>query len=489
MAKENSAPNLLVIMSDQHSGRVMGCAGDALARTPNLDALAARGVRFRRAYCGNPLCVPSRMSFLAAQHCSDIEVWSNGCLLRTEIPTFLHGLGAAGYETVLCGRMHFEGADHRHGFEKHLVGDVTSQWPGTRGPDLGHIPVSSTGQSRPAVEVAGPGRTAYQAYDRAVTDGAVEFLHRRGRAAERPFCLVVGYVLPHCPFICPRDLFERYYALVDVPRLSEAERAYLHPAVVAWRRRRGVEGLTDEQVRTARAAYYGLVEMCDGFVGEVIEALAAAGLAESTAVFYTSDHGDMAGRHEMWWKTNFYEDSVGVPLIASWPGRLAEGVEVRQAASLLDVGPTLLELAGAGPLPRVSGRSLAAFLRGQGAPPGWRDEVFSELHGDRGDPPARMICRGPWKLVHFHGYDEPQLFNIEEDPDEIHDRARDPASASVRDELHARVREGWSGQRVVDAMALLRERTRVLKAWSQAVRPPDPDHWVAPEGCNVFPET
>ena len=481
-------PNLLVIMSDQHSPHVLGCAGDAIIRTPNLDALASRGVRFERSYCGNPLCVPSRMTFLTGQHSSQINCWSNSSVLSSGVPTFAHSLSVAGYETVHCGRMHFTCADHRHGFEKHLVGDLTPQWPGTRGPDLAPIPMNTTGQSRPAVTTAGPGRSGYQAFDCAVTDGAVEFLKQRGAQSDRPFCLVVGYVLPHCPFICPKDLFEEYHDRVDVPRMPESERASLHPAMKLWREVRGVDDLSDEQVRTARAAYYGLVTMCDAFVGKVLSALEDAGLADDTAVFYTSDHGDMAGEHEMWWKSSFYEGSVNVPLIASWPGRFAAGETVSTPVSLLDLAPTLTELGGAEPLPCAQGQNLGSFLTGSGKPDTWNDAVFAECIGKREEKPSRMIVRWPWKLIHYHGYDDPQLFNLDEDPGETRDLGRDPARADIRKELHAEVLCGWDGQRVFDAVQRELREWRVISQWAGVVQPPDPDHWVEPDGCNVFPE-
>ncbi|MFQ6096981.1 MAG: sulfatase-like hydrolase/transferase, partial [Armatimonadota bacterium] len=164
----SSRPNLLVIMSDQHNPHVLGCCGDEVVRTPHLDALAHGGVLFENAYCPSPLCVPSRMSFMTSRHPTDNRAWTNACQLSSDIPTFAHALGAAGYEVVLGGRMHVVGPDQRHGFERRLVGDLGATFPGGRAPDLGHIPRGSTGQSRIAVEVAGPGRTAYQAYDDAV---------------------------------------------------------------------------------------------------------------------------------------------------------------------------------------------------------------------------------------------------------------------------------------------------------------------------------
>ena len=484
-------PNLLVFMSDQHSGRVMGCAGDPFVRTPNLDALARRGVRFDRTYCGSPLCVPSRMTFLTGRHCSEIGVWSNHCVLRCDVPTFAHSLAAAGYETVLCGRMHFCGADHRHGFEKALVGDVTPQWPGTRGPLLGNIPLSTTGQSRAAVMTAGPGRTGYQAFDRAVTDGAIEYVRSYSASdRERPFCMVVGGVLPHCPFICPKDLFDEYYDKVDVPRMGEAESAALHPSMRKWRQARGVDDIPDDVVRTARAAYYGLVTLLDGFLGELFDSLGETGLDEDTAVFYTSDHGDMAGLHEMWWKSSFYEDSVGVPLIASWPGRFGQGETVETPVSLLDMAVTLTELGGGAPIPFANGRSLTGFLAG-GGPLADRDgDVFSECYGNpRGEGPSRMVVRWPWKLVHYHGYEQPSLFNLEEDPDEARDLGADPAFAHIREPLHEAARQGWDGERIRRCLDEQYARWPLLSAWSHATQPSDPDHWVEPEGCNVFPET
>jgi arylsulfatase A-like enzyme len=117
-------PNLVIILADQQSPHVLGCAGDRVVRTPHLDRLAAGGVRFTATYCGSPLCVPSRMTFLTARHCSPIGVWSNGCLLDSQTPTFPGALAAAGYETVLAGRMHFAGPDQRHGFTRRKIGDV-----------------------------------------------------------------------------------------------------------------------------------------------------------------------------------------------------------------------------------------------------------------------------------------------------------------------------------------------------------------------------
>lgn len=482
-------PNFLVILSDQHNPKQMGCAGDGVVRTPNLDGLAERGVLFESTYCASPLCVPSRMTFLTGRHCSDIEVWSNGCMLASDIPTFAHALGIAGYEAVLGGRMHFVGPDQRHGFERRIIGDVLSPFPGGPPPDLGEALRGTTGQSRRAVEVAGPGRTCYQAYDVAVTDACCAFLEQRDRAdAQRPFCLVAGYVLPHCPFVCPKDLYEEYYDRVEVPGVPEGYMDRLHPAVGLWREKRGVNGLSDEAVRKARAAYYGLVTFMDGLIGRLLKTLADTPFGENTVVVYLSDHGEMAGEHGMWWKSSFYEGSAGVPMLWSWPGRFAEGRRLDAVTSLLDVGPTLIELAGGAQLPGAAGRSLRGFLEGSGEVAGWPDEAFSENYSGSDEPPGRMVRRGPWKLNHYHGYDEPQLFNVADDPEEFEDRADDPACAEVKAELLARALKGWDGTAIEPRVQRRAAGRQVLRQWAGVVEHDLSDFWQAPPGCNVFPE-
>ena len=122
--------NVLLIMSDQHSRYHLGCYGDPLVRTPHLDGLAQRGVRFDNAYCPSPLCVPSRMSFMTARRPSANRVWHNGHILSSAIPTWAHALGASGYETALIGRMHFVGPDQRHGFEVRPLGEYFALHPG-----------------------------------------------------------------------------------------------------------------------------------------------------------------------------------------------------------------------------------------------------------------------------------------------------------------------------------------------------------------------
>jgi choline-sulfatase len=475
-------PNFLLIMSDQHNSHVMGCAGDEVVRTPHLDGLAQRGVLFDSCYCPSPLCVPSRMSFMTSRHPSHNEVWSNQCMLPSDIPTFAHALGAAGYETVLAGRMHFVGPDQAHGFEKRPVGQLSPTYIGARNRAIPPELFPATGQTRPAVEISGPGRTGYQAYDEAVAEGSAEFLRCRPDS-DRPFCLVAGFVLPHCPFICPPEDWEHYLERVTLPEIPDGYFGSLHPAVQLWRKSRGIEDLREDEIRRARAGYYGIVTHFDRQVGKLLSALDEAGLAEDTVVIYTSDHGEMAGENGMWWKSNFYEGSASVPLIVSWPGHLPEGESLPHVTNLVDLGPTVIDLAGGERLPDIDGRSLAPLLRGDTVD--WLDETFSEHYPSHGVPPTRMIRQGPWKLVHYEGY-QPQLLNLDDDPKEWNDLGEDPEHAGIRDELHARVLEGWSAARMEETLAERRRAHGILSAWYRAVQPPEPGQWVAGPEDNVY---
>ena len=179
---EESRPNILVLMSDQHSKRQLGCYGDSLVRTPNLDRLASEGMLFENAYCPSPVCVPSRMSFMTGRTPSGNRVWTNQNVLHSGIPTWAHALGIAGYETALIGRMHFVGPDQRHGFERRPLGEYMAVHPGApmQGePIFQAIPTDTTSQHRVSVEMAGVGLTSYNAFDDMVTNALVEYLEEK----------------------------------------------------------------------------------------------------------------------------------------------------------------------------------------------------------------------------------------------------------------------------------------------------------------------
>ncbi len=441
-------PNIILIMSDQHNPHAMGCAGNPIVQTPNLDALARRGVRFGNAYCPYPLCAPSRSGFMAAQYPSDVGVYDNSGGLSSDTPTFAHGFGAVGYEAVLCGRMHFRNPDQFHGFEKRIHADCGGLSKEIQGSGYNR----TTGQTKYGVQVSGYGETGYRHYDKSVTETACKFIAAR-RADDRPYALVIGYISPHNPLICGAEDFAYYMA--QIPPLEPESPEYLnalHPAMKNWRARRGVDDIAPEQNRRGLAAYYGLTTELDRHIGRIVDAVNATADEDNTVIIYTSDHGDMAHEHGMWWKSSFYEGSVGIPLICSWPGHFCENQVEDAIVSLIDVGPTALEIAGADPLPDVAGKSFAPFLKGVPASD-WANEVFAEYIGLLGDRPACMIRTGPWKLNYYAESDSCQLFNIDEDPDERRDLRDDPRYRDVIQSGLEKIFARWSADDMLNRAA------------------------------------
>ncbi|MCC2685428.1 MAG: arylsulfatase, partial [Paenibacillaceae bacterium] len=312
-------PNIILLVSDQHRADWMGCSGSRYVHTPNLDRLATGGVRFAQTYCNSPFCVPSRMSMLAGRHPYRTQVWSNEHQLASEIPTFAHALGIAGYETVLCGRMHFKGPDQRHGYETRLVGDITPTYNG--GPTTPYGPLKgSAAQGMKSLECAGPGDSPVLRYDEAVTAACETFLAERSRSQaeasqtpqaatnqQRPLFLTVGWYGPHPTFICPPDLYEQAESALGGEEGIPKDDEPLHPWVKDWFRRLNIDSATKEQIAIVRASYAGLINRLDQLIGRVLEA--AKSLAGETYIVYLSDHGEMAGDHGMFWKQSFYEGS------------------------------------------------------------------------------------------------------------------------------------------------------------------------------------
>ncbi|MCH2664440.1 sulfatase-like hydrolase/transferase [bacterium] len=475
-------PNILLLMTDQHSKYHLGCYGDELVRTPNLDRLANEGMRFDNTYCASPVCVPSRMSFMTSRRPSANRVWNNNHVLRSDIPTWAHALGIAGYETALIGRMHFVGTDHRHGFEKRPIGEYSAHHPGASrqgGPHLVKL-AGTSGQTRRAVEVAGRGRTSYQAFDDMIAEKTCEYLREKSESSQdRPFAAVAGFVLPHCPFAAPNDLFDYYYDKVDVPQPTDTERASAPPAIRKFKQLRGLyPPLDEERIRVARAAYFGLCEYFDTLAGQVLNTLDQAGLAENTLVIYCSDHGEMAGEHGCWWKSNYYEGSVGVPMIARMPGRIAEGSTNPVICNLMDIGPTFCEISDAEPLHDLDGLSLCGEMTGSA--PLDRDETFSEHVGQEGIP-SRMIRTGDWKYYEYHDNTPPVLYNLAADPNELFDLGTNSAYESIRLDLSERLHNRWDPPGVLDQISRMDQDLRIIEGWGRATEPRHPDTLPIPE--------
>lgn len=469
-------PNIVVIMSDQHHKRAMGCAGHPLVQTPNMDALAARGTRFENAICNFPLCGPSRASFMTGRHPHQTEVWNNNEEFRSDMPTFAHVFGAAGYETVLSGRMHFVGADQRHGFERRVIGDCPASGyiaAGWKLKDVLGMLADTPGMALVGLTKSGAGRSGYLDYDEAVTAAAVDYLKTRSASDEsRPLMMTVGYAMPHCPFVADPADYALYDDLVAEPTGNESDLSHQHPVIQSQREQFGSKPLPSPAVRRrVTAAYYGMVTHLDRQVGQVLHALEDAGMLENTIVVYTSDHGEQLGEHGCWWKSTFYEGAVGVPLIVARPG---DSASVSTAnVSLMDIGQSLVDLAGLDSIPGATGRSFRALLDGDSSD--WNDDVFSENVGQPSNfGPWRMIKRGHWKYNYYYG-SKSELFDLAADPTEDRNLSGLPEHAAIEAELHAAVLDGWDPDQIAARQALRRRESGLLGQWQRKKEPAEPD--------------
>ncbi len=498
-------PNILVIMTDQHSKNITGCYGNSIVRTPNIDRLASEGVLFENAYTPSPVCVPARMSFMTGRLPHRNGVMDNSHILSSGIPTFAHVLGAAGFETSLMGKMHFVGVDHKHGFETRPLGNFIAKHPGTPeigGPRWTKFPGSVSGQERISVETVGTGTTTYQWFDRQVADAGCRFL--RDKAAgddKRPFAAVVSFNLPHCPFIAPKELFDYYLDKVGVPEIEEN----LPATVQRFRERRDISSppVSAERIAQARAAYFALCEYVDSLIGEVLECLEETGFAEDTIVFYCSDHGELAGEHGCWWKSMYYEGAAGIPLIARLPDGYTRaqsgdatasgsalssaGTRTKAVVNLCDLTATFADIAGT-EFPGIDGRSLMPLIENGGANeesdrgsngttgiPDELDTTVSELYDPKGGKPvlSRMIRSGTWKLWKFFDAENlpPVLFDLANDPGETHDLGTDPAYEGVRSDLTRKMLDGWNPDEITEMCEDASRSSRIITAWGKATNP------------------
>jgi choline-sulfatase len=487
-------PNIILIVSDQHRGDWIGCAGAPFVHTPNMDRLAQGGIRFGTAYCNAPLCGPSRMSMMTGRYPHRTGVLDNSDTLGSEVPTMAHALGLAGYETVLCGRMHFEGPDQRHGFQKRLVGDIVPSYGGGPGTDFGWLR-GTVQQGIKSLQLAGPGASSVVDYDLAVTEGCERYIRERtaSGAEERPLFMTVGFFAPHSPYVCPPDLYEQAESALrgfdPIPR----DREPLHPWMEDWYKRLKTDEISDGQIRTARAGYAGLIGHLDRCIGRVTEA--ARALSGDTVIVYVSDHGDMAGDRRMFWKQSFYEGAARVPMIWHWlsepdadaaAGKVPlRGQVVSVPVSLVDLAPTFASLAGAPELPQTDGRDLSPLLFGQVPQEEmveWEERpVFSELKMIATHSPFRMIRYRQYKLIYHHDRQYPvQLFDLQNDPQEQHDLGRDEAYAEVRERLLSKLLEGWDAAGLQARLIGKLPDKKYLQQWGREVGMGPMDIWHQP---------
>lgn len=491
------ARNLLFIMCDQLRADHLSCYGHPRLATPNLDALAARGVRFEQAFAQSGVCGPSRMSFYTGRYVSSHGATWNRVPLSVAELTLGDHLRAAGRELTLIGKTHvmpdraglarfaLDGASElgallaRGSFVERLRHDGHHAEPaadyagwlrahGYAGDDpwTDHVISVTDAAGRPQSgwhmrNCRWPARVREAHSETAyTTDRALEFIRAQGA---QPWALHLSFVKPHWPYVAPAP-YHALYSSADALPVARApsELDDPHPALAAYRRQEEcVNFARDEVIEVVRPAYMGLVKQIDDHLGRVWKLLDELDRWRDTLVVFTSDHGDLLGDHWLGEKEHFYDSVTRIPLIVAAPGG-AQGRRIAEFAEAIDVVPTALDLLGLDPAThRVEGRSLAPWLAGA-TPAPWRDAVFSELdfsyraaRRTLGLAPDRcrawMVRTREWKYVHWLDL-PPQLFDLRNDPDELRDRGRDGALESVRAEMRLRL---------LDWFARLKRRTTV----------------------------
>ena len=478
--------HILFIMADQLRFDYLGCYGHPTIRTPSIDALAARGVRFERAYVQSPICGPSRMSFYPGRYVRSHGVTWNNVPLRVGEMTLGDHLRPLGMQTVLCGKTHMR-AD-REGMERlgldpdSVVGarvaecgfDVWDRLDGLH-PDAGTQPShyqdylrqhgyggpnpweqwvnSAAGDDggilpgwlmrhadKPARVEEKDSETPY------ATTRAIEFMEQAG---ETPWCLHLSYIKPHWPYIVPAPYHAMYGKADVLPAVrSEAERDGAHPVLAACHEHRFSKVFCRDEVRErVIPAYMGLITQIDDQIGRLVAYLEETGRIDQTMIVFTSDHGDYLGDHWLGEKEFFHDPSVKVPLIVVDPSREADatrGTVSRALVEGIDLAPTFVEVAGGRPRREVlEGHSLVPLLHATAET--LRDHAISEydysFRAARAilDLPVEsarlaMIFDGRFKLIHAEGF-RPMLYDLDADPGELEDLGADPVHADRRARL------------------------------------------------------
>lgn len=430
------ASNLIVVMSDEHQSRAMGCAGHPFVKTPHLDALASRGTRFSNAYTPSPICVPARASFATGLYPHQTRLWDNAMPYTGAIKGWGHALQDQDIPVESIGKLHYRSQEDPAGFDKEHIPMMVANGVGMVWASIRKENERILGPKRMLGDYIGPGESNYTQYDESVVAKTREWLAAHADD-EQPWCLYVGLVAPHFPLVVPQEYFDLYPPeMLPTVKLHPEDGYQRHPWIEKQNAFMDSEGkFKDKSERLAAlSAYYGLITWLDHNVGQIVSTLQELGLSDNTTMIYTSDHGDNAGARGLWGKSNMYEESAAVPLIVSGP---EVGIGVCDTpVSLLDISATIarhfdtkIECAdGVTDLYDIMDR-----------PHEPERVVFSEYHAAGAVSGAFMLRKGRWKLIHYVGFED-ELFDLEADPEEIENKADDPACAAIlemlRQELH-----------------------------------------------------
>jgi arylsulfatase A-like enzyme len=454
-------PNIVLIITDQQRFDSIAALGHGHVDTPHLDRLVEEGTAMTNAYVASPSCAPSRASLFTGlyPHTSGV--------LRNDDPwshSWVEDLTAAGYRCTSVGKMHTYPYEASVGFaERHVVENkdrahpslpfFLDQWDKALW-IRGHEKPSRVTYRRRADYADRLGAFEWELPDDLHADAFVGNLARHWLDTYphdgNPFFLQVGFPGPHPPYDPPARHLDPYRGREMPPAHRSRADIESQPAPLQALRRNHLEtdhdaivhldDPSEEQLQRQRRHYFANVSLIDEQIGGLLDALDRRGVLDDTVVVFTSDHGDALGDHGHSQKWTMYEPSVHVPLLFWGPGRVRAGQRLDGLTSLMDIGPTVLQLAGLTPPPWMEAESLLPAL--EGAEWTGREEVFSEHARDlilTGTELMTMIRDRRWKLVEFADHPHGQLFDLDADPHEEHDLWGSAAHRQVRDDLRSRI--------------------------------------------------
>jgi len=457
----------------------MGCAGHKLLRTPNIDSIAAKGVRLKRHYCNNPICTPSRATIITGRYPRSTRVYDNGCSLPEEEITLPKVLSQAGYTTHAVGKLHlsawrepnavsfesesfwasgkapekpvpYAGFDLVEICTRHINPNTGHYgvWLKNERPDVlqnwqKYLKPHSSGARESFVWTMPPDAHA----NTWIADRSIEFI-KNNVESNKPFFLHVGFPDPHHPFRAPEPWGSLYdptdVALPDTffdqsMKLRPPEYSAFHKGVlnkdslgVGDFNERDLKNLTAEQMQVITAITYGMISFVDEQIGRILDTLKSTGIEKNTIIVFTSDHGDLMGDHGLIMKGPFLlEGLVRTPMLVSGPGIKGNGRISSALTSHVDIMPTLLDLAGVEQPKGVEGKSFKNLL--QGKTDVFRDRVLVEfLHQFQFDRNMKSIVNDRWKIIYWGGQSYGELYDLSNDPKECNNLWDDPDHCEIR---------------------------------------------------------
>ncbi len=431
-------PNLLIIHTDEHNFRTLGCyratlppeqalmwGKDAVVTTPNIDWLADHGALCTSFYATTPVCSPSRAAFVSGRYPQNTPVTNNNIALGDDVVTFAEILRRRGYATGYAGKWHLDGGGKPQWAPQRKFGFQDNRYMFNRGhwkqledtPDGPRVKARSPA-GQPNYGVAGADEKSFTTDF--LADKTVQFIAAH---KDQPFCFMLSIPDPHGP-----DTVRPPYGTMFQNQTYQTPRTFDKSLgnLPSWGRPSG--GFA------GMASYYGMVKCIDDNVGKIIGALRSHGLIQNTVVVFTADHGDLRGEHHRQNKGVPYEGSAKIPLVVYYPKRIKAGTLIHETLGCVDFLPTILGLMGVETAGQEEGRDGSALLVTGKPPAGWKDVTFIRSTGRPDGAGWLAAVTDRWKLI-YSPVDDPWLFDLEKDPDELTNFFRDPACRETVREL------------------------------------------------------